>query len=267
VIYGVTTFTFKYHMRIRPGPSAAGNPQVSLLTFPFDEILSQISANTQIHIGPGIFQTRGFAPNDSRGWQPKTRQKIVGAGVDITTLQLVGAENGDQHYHVIGMPIEPNGSTAIVPLESFEVSDLTIDCNLDNQPTRLNRYAELSVSLLSRVDTTATASVADHTLQNGDTVVIEGATGPDSNLWNGTFRIGNVHSDSFDYIMSAVPSSTSASGMITALKIIPYSNVACGAVRILGTQSRVSRVKVINWGTKSLKQGCFVISILIVQPS
>ena len=93
-------------------------------------------ANIQIRLGPGTYLTRGFAPNDARGRQPKTGQKIVGAGMSATTLQLVGAENADQHYHAIGMPIEPAGTTAIAPLKFFEVSDLTIDCNVDNQPGR-----------------------------------------------------------------------------------------------------------------------------------
>jgi hypothetical protein len=182
-IYGVTEFGFNYCLKKRLPPSqpVPGSPTCIRLTFPFDEVMRQLPTNILIRVGPGIYQTRGFAPNDSRGWQPKSGQKIVGAGINVTTLQLVGAENTDQHYHAIGMPIEPSGLTPIVALESFEVSDLTIDCNLDNQPSR-----------------------------------------PDPG----------------------------------------YPLVACGAIRIFGHHSRVSRVHAVNWGTKSLKQGCFVISII-----
>jgi len=135
---------------------------------------------------PFTYQTRGFGTKadgtvDGRGWQPKTGQKIVGAGVEVTTLQLVGADQEDYHYHAVGMAIEPTGNTAIAPLQSFEISDLTIDCNADNQPGR------------------------------------------------------------------PTPG---------------YAPVACGAVRILGAQSCIRRVKAINFGTKSFKEGCFVLSII-----
>jgi hypothetical protein len=180
-VYGVTDYSFKYYMRKPPAAVPEGGPTVRGLTILFDRLLREMPANSRIQLGPGVYLTRGFAPNDSRGWQPKTGQKIVGAGTEVTILQLVGAENTDQHYHVIGMPIEPRGSTPIVPLTQFEVSDLTLDANLDNQPGR------------------------------------------------------------------PTPG---------------YAPVACGAVRIFGHHSRVSRVKAINWGTKSLKRGCFVISII-----
>ncbi len=187
-IYGVTNSTFKYYMKREVAHPAAGNPRAVRLIFLFDEVMRNAPASIRIHVGPGVFQTRGFAVGDDRGWQPKTGQKIVGAGFDVTTLQLVGADHADQHYHVIGMPITPNGSTPITPLQSFEVSDLTLDCNMDQQPNR-----------------------------------------PDPG----------------------------------------YANVACGAVRIFGTQSRIRNVKAINWGTKSLQQGCFVFSIIqaSAQPS
>jgi hypothetical protein len=135
-IYGVTPFSFKYLLRKALFNPPLGNATVTRLTFPFDEVMRNAPPNIQIRLGPGTYLTRGFASNDSRGWEPKSGQKIIGAGMDVTTLQLVGAENADQHYHTIGMPIEPSGTTAIAALESFEVADLTIDSNLDNQPGR-----------------------------------------------------------------------------------------------------------------------------------
>ena len=180
-IYGISDYSFKYYMKKPPAPFPPGNPACSRLTLLFDRVMRNIPPKIKIQLGPGVFQTRGYAANDARGWQPKTGQNIVGEGVDVTTLQLVGAENGDQHYHVVGMPIETAGPTAITPLQSFEISDLTIDCNVDNQPGR-----------------------------------------PDPG----------------------------------------YGNVACGAVRVLGSHTHINRVKAVNWGTKSLKQGCFVLSII-----
>jgi hypothetical protein len=179
-IYNVLASTFNFLLS-KETANPQANPTAIRMTFEFDNVMRDVPPHTRIHLGPGIFKTRGFAPNDARGWQPKTGQKIVGAGVNVTILQLVGAENADQHYHAVGMPIEPNGSTPIAPLEQFEISDLSIDCNMDNQPGR-----------------------------------------PDPG----------------------------------------YGNVACGAVRILGNHCQIHNVKAINWGTKSLKQGCFVISII-----
>ncbi len=182
-IYEISEFGFRYFMKkaVPPAQPVPGSPQCVRLTFPFDEIMRNAPEKIKMHIGPGVFQTRGFAVGDDRGWQPKTGQKIIGAGFDVTVLQLLGADLPDQHYHVVGMNIEPDGTEAIVPFQSFEISDLTIDCNLDNQPAR-----------------------------------------PDPG----------------------------------------YGNVACGAVRILGSGTRIRNVKAINWGTKSFAQGCFVVSII-----
>lgn len=38
----------------------------------------------------------------------------------------------------------------------------------------------------------------------------------------------------------------------------PANNVACGAIRLMGTHARISRVKAINWGTRSTSRDCFV---------
>lgn len=195
-IYDVTPTTFRFAMGFVPN-APGGFPKVARVNFVFDQVLRALPPYTRVNLGPSPrdslgkpipFQTRGFAPHGVGGWQPKSGQKIVGAGTDVTVLQLVGAgvlkvgeELVEQHYHAIGMPIVPTAQTAITPLEHFEISNLTVDCNLDGQPLR---------------------------------------------------------------------------GQNT------YTPVACGALRILGNHCRVRDVKAINWGTKSLKQGCFVISII-----
>jgi hypothetical protein len=144
-IYGVSDFSFRYYMKKPPAPVPSGNPVCSQLRCLFDEVMQGMAKNVRIHIGPGLFHTRGFAPNDSRGWQLKTGQKIIGAGMEVTTLRLIGAENADQHYHVVGMPIEPTGTSPIAPLENFEISHLTLDCNADaaanETPDGLNQAA------------------------------------------------------------------------------------------------------------------------------
>jgi hypothetical protein len=49
--------------------------------------------------------------------------KIIGSGVDVTTLKLIGGGTSNKHYFAIGAP------TATV-LDYLEVADLTINCNL-----------------------------------------------------------------------------------------------------------------------------------------
>jgi len=195
-VYDVMPTTFKF-ARGAFFNEPSGFPTAARVTFLFDEVLRAVPPYTRIHIGPsGIdgngnvipFQTRGFAPQGVGNWQPKSGQKLVGAGMDVTIVQLVGAgvvkleeELVEQHYHAIGMPITPTGTAPSPFLAAFEISDLTIDCNADNQPLR----------------------------------------------GQGTF-----------------------------------TPVACGAVRVFGSNSRVRRVKAINWGTKSIKESAFVISLI-----
>jgi len=197
-IYGVTPTTFLFARGV-PFGEPNGFPVVAPVTFLLDKVLSNLRPYTRVNLGPSPrdgamkaipFQTRGYAPQGVGSWQPKSGQKIVGAGIDVTTVQLVGAgvfniNNNlvEQHFHAIGMPVipMPGANSAISPLEGLEISNLTIDCNLDNQPLR----------------------------------------GQDT-----------------------------------------FTPTCCGAVRILGNRCRVQNVKTINWGTKSLKQGCFVISMI-----
>jgi hypothetical protein len=179
-VYEVTLTTFKFATGVLSA-TPPGMPSSALVTFLFDKVLRDLPANTRVNLGPGVFQTRGYALQGVNSWQPKAGQKLVGAGMDVTTIQLVGASVADQHYHAIGMNVSPNGTTPPTPIDGFEISDLTVDCNIDNQPLRAESV---------------------------------------------------------------------------------YTPVACGAVRIFGSHCKIRRVKAINWGTKTFKEGCFVMSII-----
>lgn len=89
-----------------------------------DAILDGLPANTHIHLGPGTFDTSGYADGVSGGWQPKSGMKIEGAGVGVTTLRLFN-HTSNARYFAIGFDILTTGK-----LNYCEVSDLTIDCNL-----------------------------------------------------------------------------------------------------------------------------------------
>jgi hypothetical protein len=78
----------------------------------FDLTMNNLPENSTVHILPGTYQTEGAA-----WWYVKSGQKILGSGMDVTTLQLVnGAPSGDS---VISSHLGTN----------MAVSDLTADAN------------------------------------------------------------------------------------------------------------------------------------------
>jgi hypothetical protein len=97
----------------------------------FDTLMNSLPANTRVHLSPGVFKTNGYCDQaPTAGWQPKT-MKIIGAGVDMTTLQLeVVNPPANAQYFAIGHPLASGTPDTSPLLDYFEVSDLTIDCNL-----------------------------------------------------------------------------------------------------------------------------------------
>jgi len=145
----------------------------------FDSLMSGFAPNTTVHLGPTTtsnpFQTTGFWINNDgstgSGWEPKAGMKIIGSGIDVTTLKLVNASGGALYFAI--------GHTFTTSVDYFEASDLTIDCNLTAQGASL----------------------------------------------------------------------------------------AAGAVRVLGNHSRVRRVKVTNWGSKSGAPTGYVIAMITGEPT
>lgn len=96
----------------------------------FDAFMREAPANSVIHLGVGIFETKGFMHGIPGGWHPKTGQRIIGAGMGLTAIKLVGATTpytGDE-YHCIKFPFDEKLSP-----DGFECCDLTIDCNSTGQ--------------------------------------------------------------------------------------------------------------------------------------
>lgn len=75
-----------------------------------------------------------------------------------------------------------------------------------------------SCTSITRVGTTATATVTAHGWSNGDHVNIVGATGGDATYYNGSFVIGGVTANTFTYTMTGTPSA-SATGTLFATKM------------------------------------------------
>jgi len=105
----------------------------------FDHNLARIATvGMYIRLGPGLFRTFGGDANSHIGsWQPKSRQRITGAGIFQTTLQLIVRDNPgweNEGYSVIGANQDQ-------PIDGFEISDLTLDANVHRQPLRTDADA------------------------------------------------------------------------------------------------------------------------------
>jgi hypothetical protein len=129
-----------YRMDGAKGSGTANDPYDGSTAAKFDARMSELPEKTTVHLGPATaanpFLTTGFWINSDgssgSGWQPKAGMRLVGSGIDVTTLKLTGASDpasGTRHYFAIGHTLS---STT---LDSFEVSDLTIDCNLPTSGT------------------------------------------------------------------------------------------------------------------------------------
>jgi hypothetical protein len=108
------------------GTGTVGDPFRVSTAAAFDSLMQSFPPYTTVHLGPGEFLTNGHADGISGGWQPKRGQRIVGSGIDVTTLKLVPGASANKLYAAIGAD-----DTAL--LDEFEVSDMTIDCDLDSQ--------------------------------------------------------------------------------------------------------------------------------------
>ncbi|MBI3867462.1 MAG: hypothetical protein HY299_02940 [Verrucomicrobia bacterium] len=117
-----------------PTGSYAASPTCRLDPYLFDEVMRALpkTVPVTVHLGPGLFQTKGYQYyyRDSISFKPFTGLKLRGAGMRVTTLQLAGASYRHQHYHVIGCPDLLYQSDVS---DGFEASDFTIDVNIAGQ--------------------------------------------------------------------------------------------------------------------------------------
>ena len=51
----------------------------------FDALMQALPVNTRIHLGPGVFETRGYSDGEAGGWEPKSGQKILGSGTKMSS--------------------------------------------------------------------------------------------------------------------------------------------------------------------------------------
>ena len=113
------------HGRPTAGSGTQMDPYDGSTATKFDTLMSgaSVPANSCVHLGPGIFDTAGYYDGLSgSGFQAKTGWRIVGSGIDVTTLRLVTPATTQRVYAIAH-------ALSSSTVDSFEVSDLTIDCN------------------------------------------------------------------------------------------------------------------------------------------
>jgi len=141
---GLSASQFKCYRDSPATSSFTGVASVARRVFLIDELLRRLTrpvrqANLVIHLGPGLFETRGTAGAvdgsatlGTQGWEVGPGWKIRGAGIDVTTIKLADARGAPDFtlYFVIG------AQTWYLTADYAEASDLTLDCNAQgNQKT------------------------------------------------------------------------------------------------------------------------------------
>ena len=111
------------------GTGTASNPFDASTAAKYDRLLATYSQNTIFHYAVGTYQTTGwrFRTRKSAG----TNCQHLGAAVDQTVIQLVGASNPTQDGIIFGTDYD---ATA----DGFEVQNLTLDCNALGNPKFTN---------------------------------------------------------------------------------------------------------------------------------
>ena len=131
--------SFKYQMLDAPASAVApGTISCVREREQFDAVMRGAPANCIVHIGPGVFETKGTAPGIP-SWDPKSGQRILGSGRAATTLKLVNASWPELGYAVIAQ------HNYYAFIEGFEVADLTFDCNIAGQPEQLVSCAAIAI--------------------------------------------------------------------------------------------------------------------------
>jgi len=174
----------------------------------FDTLMSgaSVPANSCVHLGPGIFDTAGYYDGLSgSGFQAKTGWRIVGSGIDVTTLRLVTPATTQRVYAIAH-------ALSSSTVDSFEVSDLTIDCNF--VPAQGTSWAAGAVRVMGNHSRVVRVKVINWGNKNTGTpgFVIAMLTGDPSNGVTGVLNCGIEEG-------IAVDPHASAAGPVTVLHV------------------------------------------------
>jgi hypothetical protein len=111
------------------GSGTVGDPYNGSTQTLFDGVMQTIASQfpnqkVAIHLGPGTFTTAGYAESGGNAWQVQAGMKILGSGREVTILKRAA---GSSSGYVLGHDLT---SAA----DFFELSDVTLDCNLTSSP-------------------------------------------------------------------------------------------------------------------------------------
>lgn len=152
---------------------------------------ASVPANSAVRLGPGVFRTRGIHGNGfdknivviDKIWVPKPGQRIIGSGMWATTLQFVWDFDlpDEQYEYKAG---QKPGMVAVLPdsyLTSFELSDLTLDCNLQHVPEPFGPtlYSDGTIASTSGSDNKTVVTTVDFFLPSmvGSTLALLNSSG------------------------------------------------------------------------------------------
>jgi hypothetical protein len=209
--------------------------------------------NSIIRLGPGLFRTRGGGGNglvsaDSTDfWTARSGQKIVGSGMFSTTLQFVWdlaptGHPGQRHF-MIQNPTEY--------LRSFEISDLTLDCNLQNAPFDTSPVlAAPGTASLTNGQTTVTSSSSffDSSMTGKIVYFFKDEALPAQDFFFSA-KIDSIQSDAQATLDRAPSVSGGTKSGISFWVFWPKFTVTAAA--IAGDSIRIRRVRMINFGTRT----------------
>src|SRR5690349_22696687 len=73
------------------GSGTANDPYDGSTQAKFDAVMILFAAQSKVtvHLGPGTFETNGYADGASGTWQARPGMKVIGSGMEVTTLKLV----------------------------------------------------------------------------------------------------------------------------------------------------------------------------------
>lgn len=241
------------------GDGSPNDPFVTNTPETFANLLrlnSSVPSNTLARLGPGIFRTRGVpgngfdpqAPKADKIFFVKPGQRILGAGMFSTTLQLVwDFAPPDQQYvykpgQKVSMILRPRDDID-ANLAGFSLEDLTLDCNLQHLPEPFAPTINSG---------TTTASVSANTVN----VTASGAFFS-QDMVGSTFTFLNSNGTT---LFEARIMSYSSSTAIT-ISVGPTANItnapfkiygvrfSVTAASLFGDNVRLRRVRIINFGT------------------
>lgn len=115
--------------------STAGSAKVRKVTeLRFDTIMADTTKggapNVCVHVGPGVFYTKGYFDGITGAWQIQSGQRIAGAGIGVTTLRMLNNTVSKSCYAIGHALTRTSPTSAPNRVDAAEVADLTIDANL-----------------------------------------------------------------------------------------------------------------------------------------